>query len=530
MNSPAFAFPGGIHPIQHKRESTQRPIDALPLPSRLFVPVSQHIGTPSVPLVDIGERVLKGQKIARAEGYISVAQHAPSSGRIADIGDYAVPHPSGLRATCIVIDTDGEERWVDPSIEGDYTAFDPSHLRNLVREAGIVGLGGAGFPTFIKLNPGSNHTIDTLLLNGIECEPYITCDDMLMRERAAEIVAGARILRHALQARDVVFAVEDNKPEAARALRAALAKTDMRVVECPTVYPQGGEKQLIQVATGKEVPSSSLPVQMGIVVQNVATAAAVYHALVLGRPLISRVMTVTGQGTRRPGNYDVLIGTPIQQLLDAGGVLPTVDRIIMGGPMMGFAVHDTQAPLIKTTNCIMAMPPAVISDAPALPCIRCGACAEACPVSLLPQQLYWYSLAQDFKAVQEHNLFDCIECGCCSYVCPSRIPLVHYYRHAKGEIWKSEQEKSKSNLARQRHEFRLERIEREKRERAERHAKKRDELTTRSSPNDDPEATAKKAVIDAAMARVQAKKSEQEGTAKPTPSSDTSDPPPGSTP
>lgn len=509
LSTALFSFPGGVHPLQHKRESTQRPISKLALPPRLIVPLSQHIGNTSVPIVNVGDPVLKGQKIARAEGYISVAQHAPSSGRIADIGDYPLAHPSGLRATCIVVDTDGAERWVEPTLEGDYTTLDPSHLRNLVRDAGVVGLGGAGFPTFIKLNPGAKKAIDTLIINAIECEPYITCDDMLMRERAQEVIAGARIMRHALQAREVIFAIEDNKPEALAALRAACADTDFRIVECPTVYPQGGEKQLIQVITGNEVPSSTLPVQMGIVVQNIATAVAVYHALVLGRPLVSRVVTVTGQGTRQPRNFDVLVGTPIQQLLDAADTAPQVDRVIMGGPMMGFAVHDTQAPIVKTTNCIMAMPPTRAIDAPALPCIRCGACADACPASLLPQQLYWFSSAKEFDAAQEHHLFDCIECGCCSYVCPSRIPLVHYYRYAKGEIWKKEQEKAKADVARQRHEFRLERIERDKRERAERHAKKREDLATHTTPAT-PDADAKKAAIEAAMARVKAKKAEQD--------------------
>lgn len=509
MNRALSTFPGGIHPAQHKRESTAAGITPLPLPPRLVIPLAQHIGTPSVPVVKTGERVLKGQLIARAEGYVSVAQHAPSSGRIADIGEYPVPHPSGLSAPCIVIDTDGDDKWIDHGPEDNYHNMNPSHLRNLVREAGIVGLGGAGFPTFIKLNPGPHHRVETLIINGIECEPYITCDDVLMRERAADIVAGIRIIRHALQATSVVVAIEDNKPEAAAAMRKACARDGFEVVACPTVYPQGGEKQLVQVITGREVPSSGLPLHIGVVVQNVATAVAVHHAIELGRPLISRIVTVAGDGVQRPRNYEVLIGTPMNALLQESAVHANLDRLIMGGPMMGFALHTDTAPVVKTTNCLLALAGVPSQRGPVLPCIRCGACADACPVSLLPQQLYWFSTTRDYEKVQEHHLFDCIECGCCAYVCPSNIPLVHYYRHAKGEIWKQEQEKERSDLARKRHEFRLERIDREKRERAERHSKKREELAAPAAPGDDA-AEAKKAAILAAVERAKAKQAQRQ--------------------
>jgi electron transport complex protein RnfC len=516
-----FEFPGGVHPEQHKLESVGDPIAKAPLPSRLIVPLSQHIGTPSVPTVNPGDHVLKGQVIARAEGYVSVPQHAPSSGRVAAIGPLSVPHPSGLSAPCIVIDTDGEDRWIDHGPEGDYHRADPSHLRNLVREAGIVGLGGAGFPTFIKLNPGTGKHIDTLIINGIECEPFITCDDLLMRERAQDIVAGARVMRHALQAREVVIAVEDNKPIAAAALRAACADTDFSVASCPTVYPQGGEKQLLQVITGKEIPSNGLPLHIGVVVQNVATAVAVHDAIELGRPLVSRIITVTGSGVRRPRNYQALIGTPMRELLRLSEVAPRLDRLIVGGPMMGFIAQDDGAPVIKTTNCLLAMAQPLDSRGPQLPCIRCGACAQVCPATLLPQQLYWFSAAQDWDKAQEHHLFDCIECGCCSYVCPSNIPLVHYYRHAKGHIWKQEQERAKADIARKRHEFRLERLDREKRERTQRHSKKKEDLAAAAPASDTAAEDAKKAAIAAAMERAAAKKAarqaETTGTSAATP-------------
>lgn len=501
-------FPGGVHPPQHKDESTTRPIAFLPVPPQLVVPLGQHIGAPSLPTVNIGDRILKGQRIAKPNGFVSVSQHAPTSGVVKDIGEYPVPHPSGFKTTCIVIDSDGRDEWAEAAPADSFDKMDPSHLRNLIRDAGIVGLGGAGFPTFIKLNPGPRNRIDTLIINGIECEPYITCDDLLMQERAKEVIAGIRIMRHALQAKNVIIAIEDNKSAAIAAMQEACTKTDYQVAVCPTAYPQGGEKQLIQVLTGKEVPANGLPSQIGIVVQNVATAAAIHHAVDLGRPLVSRVVTVTGNGVRGPGNFEVLVGTPMSRLLEHCHAFDDLEKLIVGGPMMGFALPNADAPVIKTTNCLLTYRPSKRPVAPTLPCIRCGACAEACPASLLPQQLYWASFAKDFDQAQEYNLFDCIECGCCSYVCPSQLPLVQYYRYAKGEIWRQEREKQKASVARQRHEFRLERIDREKLERAQKHAKKREDLTQTASENS-TESDTKKAAILAAMARVKAKQATQ---------------------
>ena len=506
MSRKLWTFPGGIHPPMHKEVSNQTPIRNTPLPQRLFVPLHQHIGTTTKPLVNPGDKVLKGQKIALADGYISAPIHAPTSGTIAEIGPYPVPHPSGLHDTCVVIESDGKDQWLKHQAECDYHDMDPSHLRNLVREAGIVGLGGAGFPTFIKLNPGPSKKIDTLILNGIECEPYITCDDMLMRELADEIVAGARIIAHAVQAKHTVIAIEDNKPQAIKAMSNACENIDtIEVVSCPTVYPQGSEKQLIKVITGKEVPSNSLPLNIGVVIQNVGTAQAVYRAIELGEPLISRIVTVTGSGVSSPGNLSTLIGTPIEELLSFCEETANIDRLIMGGPMMGFALHTKQAPVIKTTNCILAATAQDLPQrGPTMPCIRCGACADSCPVTLLPQQLYWHARAKDFEKAQDYNLFDCIECGCCDYVCPSNIPLVHYYRYAKTEIWSREREKEKADLARQRHEFRIERIERDKREQEERRKKKKRALN-KEAPAEAGN-NGQKAAITAAMQRVEAKK------------------------
>ncbi len=498
-----FKFKGGIHPPQHKDVSTKQPIRAATLAKELVLPLHQHIGESTVPIVAVGDHVLKGQKIARAKGYVCASVHASSSGTVIAIEERPIPHPSGFSATCIVIETDGEDRWIENTSETTpYTEMPASHLRNLIRTSGIVGLGGAGFPSYIKLNPAGVE-IDTLILNGVECEPYISCDDMLMRERPEQIIAGVKIMRHALQAKRVLIAIEDNKPEAYAALAKACATEGFEVIQVPTLYPQGGEKQLIKVLTNKEVPSNGLPVQIGIVVHNVATAAAVHNAINLGKTLVSRVVTITGDGVAEPCNLDVPFGTPMQHLLDqCGGLRDDVDRIIMGGPMMGFAMHSIDIPVVKTTNCILAATKAnVTPPSDIMPCIRCGACADVCPVELLPQQLQWFARAKEFDRAQEYNLFDCIECGCCSYVCPSNIPLVHFYRYAKTEIWAQEREKEKADQARLRHEFRQSRIEREAAEKAARLAKKK--AAAQGGGN------AKQAAIQAAMARAKAKKTAQ---------------------
>ncbi len=518
-----FKFPGGIHPPQHKYESSSAPIEKAAIPRRLILPLHQHIGEPAEPIVSVGERVLKGQKLARATGYVSAPVHASSSGMVVAIEDRPIAHPSGLSDTCIIVETDGQDEWAERTPFGDYRSADASQLRNAIRSAGIVGLGGAGFPSYIKLNPTSGKAIDTLIINGAECEPYITCDDRLMRERATEIIAGIHIIRHAVQARAVVIAIEDNKPNAHAAMTQAASDTDFEVLQVPTLYPQGGEKQLIKVITGRECPSDGLPFQIGIVVHNVATAAAIHRAIALGEPLISRIVTVTGDGVRQRRNMDVLIGTPFNNLLDqCGGTTPDLNRVIMGGPMMGFALKKECVPVVKTTNCILAAtqdnvaPPSYV-----MPCIRCGACAEACPVSLLPQQLYWFARAKEFDRAQDHHLFDCIECGCCAYVCPSNIPLVHYYRYAKSEIWAQEREKEKADLARQRHDHRQSRIELAKVEKEARMAKKRAALKAAeakkkaaAAAGNEPEANTKQDEIKAAIARAKVKKAQSDGAPK----------------
>ncbi len=497
-------FHGGLHLTDHKAESTNLPIADLPVPSQLVLPLVQHIGAAAEPLVQVGERVLKGQLIARAGDHIGAPIHASSSGLISAIEARSVPHPSGLPVQSIVITTDGLDEWTIPSRgSSDPCGLPAEEIRNRVRDAGIVGLGGAGFPTHIKLNPGTRHLIETLIINGAECEPYITCDDMLMREYASEVVEGARIMRHAVHAAQCIIGIEDNKPAAQDALQKALNKLgefNTRIVLVPTRYPTGGEKQLIKVLTGREVPSQGRPLDIGVLCHNVGTAAAVYRAVVLGQPLISRIVTVTGTGVAQPRNFNVPLGAPISALIAAaGGYTIPHPQLLIGGPMMGLPLPDDSLPVIKTSNCILALPARPAERE--LPCIRCGECVKVCPAKLLPQELLWHARARDFDKAQDQHLFDCIECGCCDAVCPSHIPLVRYFRYAKTEIWTSEKERRKADIARKRHEARVARLERDKAERAARLQKHRPELASSEAPDVDP----KKAAVQAALERVKAK-------------------------
>lgn len=460
-------IPGGIHPPEHKDQSLRLPLGSVPLPPQLVVPVSQHIGEPATPVVSVGERVLTGQLIAAANGVFSANIHAPSSGTVIAVEDRMLTHPSGMSDTCIVIETDGKDEWIPLQPCEDYHALDKAALQEKIRLAGVAGLGGAGFPTAVKLNPRSTEVIDTLIINGAECEPYITADDMLMQTRADEIIAGTLMISHLLhEPKDLIIGLEDNKPKALAALQKAAEGTRVQVVEFPTKYPSGGAKQIIQILTGREIPTDHHSAYIGVICLNVGTVAAAWRAVRYGEPLISRITTVVGEALEVQRNVEVRIGTPIDFVLAQHGFdAKKASRLIMGGPMMGFTLPSPSVPVIKTTNCILAptlkeLPP----PAPAQACIRCGLCADACPASLLPQQLFWYAQAEDMEKLQAHNLFDCIECGACSYVCPSNIPLVQYYRAAKGSIRQHEQEKEKSDRSRRRFEFRQQRIAKEEAE------------------------------------------------------------------
>lgn len=509
MSTRLWKIFGGLKLKGFKSISMEQSTQDAQLPKKLVLPLKQHIGHAAEAIVKVGDRVLKGQVIAAAKDYVSTPVHAPSSGKIIAIEKHLVPHPSGLETNCIVIETDCKEEWIECSEHKNYRQLEASELRNIIRDAGIVGLGGAGFPSFIKLSPGSN-LVKTLILNGAECEPYITCDAMLMQEQSRKIIDGLNIMRHALQLEKCIIAVEDNKRAAFTALIEARQEHEAEyidIIQVPTLYPAGGEKQLIKTLTGKEVPSNGLPINIGIVCHNVATAAAIATAVLEGKPLISRYVTVTGEGIEHPRNLNVLFGTSFSEIINHCGRNSKAEIIIMGGPMMGFEVSNDHVPVIKTSNCILVQAKEQKPNF-VMPCIRCGKCAEVCPAQLLPQQLYWYAKAKNFDKTQDYNLFDCIECGCCSYVCPSHIPLVQYYRFAKTEIYALEQEKKNSDIARQRHEFRQFRMERKKAENEERKRQKRELLKKVNGEKDNTE-DAKKAAIEAAMARVKAKREAQ---------------------
>lgn len=460
-------FVGGIHPPENKIQSTQIPIKFAGIPDKLVLPITQHIGAQSICSVNLGDTVLKGQLIAQAQGFVSANLHAPTSGTISAIEDRTLAHPSGMSGLCIEITTDGQDTWIEHQGLENYLEQPKSELTACIQAAGITGLGGAGFPTHVKTSIDPDK-IDTLIINAAECEPYITADDMLMQERAQEVVQGIEILQHILNAETVLIGIEDNKQNAIDALNHALKVSrddthNIHAIAIPTKYPSGGEKQLIQVLTGKEVPVRGLPSDIGIVCQNVGTAHAIYKAIAKGEPLISRITTVTGNACSQPQNFEVLIGTPVEHLLKVSNSdLSKASRLVMGGPMMGFTVDQIATPIIKASNCIIAATNKELPD-PAMEqaCIRCGMCTQACPAQLLPQQLYWFAKSSNLEQAEQHNIADCIECGACSFVCPSNIPLVQYYRHSKGEIKQANADKIKSDRAKERFETRVARQERE---------------------------------------------------------------------
>jgi electron transport complex protein RnfC len=515
-------FHGGIRLPDEKAISNGRPVGPAPLPKVLTIPLRQHIGAPARPLVGVGERVLKGQTIAAPNGYVSAAVHASSSGRIIAIENRPIPHPSGLGGPCILIETDGEDAWAGlPEPLPHYEALDPALLRERIRWAGIVGMGGAAFPASVKLSPDPHNPIRTLILNGTECEPYVTCDDRLMRERADAILAGARIILHLLGAEECLIGIEDNKPEAIESLRLAVADSDLkgrtRILAVPSIYPSGGEKQLIRMLTGLEVPSHGIPAQVGVVCHNVATAAAVADAVLEGRPSISRYVTVTGRGVRTPQNLEARVGAAASELIaHCGGYSRPVRRLVLGGPMMGVTLGSDQVPITKAAGCLLALTSEEAPDpGPALACIRCGDCAAVCPVSLLPQQLYWHARAGDLDRVRDYNLFDCIECGCCAHVCPSHIPLVQYYRHAKAESWAREQARRQAEHAHHRYAARLDRLAHEYR----RSGARQDTRSPREKPavpagNATMDRAAMQAAIAAARQRAAATKATRAGNGR----------------
>ncbi|WP_335916318.1 electron transport complex subunit RsxC [Shewanella algae] len=493
---------GGIHPPQMKDLSNGSPIGRLPLASEFLLPVPQ-VGDSAVLEVKVGDRVLKGQALTRGLSAMYLAVHAPTSGIIRAIEQRPSNHPSALPVLTCVLEADGQDQAIDFDLQ-DIAALSREQILSRIRQAGIAGLGGAMFPAHIKLNPASE--IELLLINGVECEPYISADDRLMREHAREILDGIEIVHGLLNPKRVIIAIEDNKPEAVQAMQQALdscqlPKGSIRITVIPTKYPSGGEKQLIQIITGQEVPSGAIPAQLGIVVHNVGTAFAIREAVCLGKPLIERVVTVTGGNIPKPGNYWVPLGTPIAHILEQSGFTPSgQDTVIIGGPMMGHTLPLIKVPLLKGSNCILVPSASEISPpAEEKACIRCGECAQVCPASLLPQQLYWHSKAEEYDKASAYNLRDCIECGCCSYVCPSDIPLVEYYRIAKAAIKRNHEEKQLAEQAKQRFDARLKRLEAEKQAR-EAKAKAAADKRRAAMGSGEKDAVAE------AMARIKAKK------------------------
>ncbi|WP_350305011.1 electron transport complex subunit RsxC [Photorhabdus viridis] len=465
-------FEGGIHPPEMKLQSSQTPLRIAPLPDELIIPLQQHLGTEGELLVKTGDKVLKGQPLTFGAGR-TVPVHASTSGTIIAIEPCITAHPSGLKELCVRLLPDGADQWCKRIQTPDYQSLDTDTILNRIHQAGIAGLGGAGFPTAAKLQ-SSRHGIKTLIINAAECEPYITADDRLMQEHADELIEGIGILEHLLKPEQILMGIEDNKPEAIKAVKTALNGDKSIIVRViPTKYPSGGAKQLTKILTGKEVPSGGRSSAIGVLMQNVGTVVAIKRAIIDGEPLIERVVTLTGEAVASPGNFWARLGTPVQFLLQLAGFQPQSEQmVIMGGPLMGFTLPDLNVPVVKISNCILAPSHQEMdSNTAEEACIRCGLCVEACPANLLPQQLYWFSRGQEHEKARDHNLFDCIECGACAYVCPSNIPLVQYYRQEKAEIRALDQENLRSAEAKIRFEAKQARMEREKLAREERHKK-----------------------------------------------------------
>ncbi|AOE41194.1 electron transport complex subunit RsxC [Pantoea agglomerans] len=490
-------FQGGIHPPEMKTQSNGTPLSELPLPHRFIIPLKQHIGHEGEICVAPGDKVLRGQPLTFGTGRM-LPVHAPTSGVIEDIGQHMTAHPSGLSELCIFLTPDGDDRWMPLDPLPDYRQHPRADIVQRIHDAGIAGLGGAGFPTATKLK-GGLRGVKTLIINAAECEPYITADDRLMQDYAAEVLEGSRILAWVLQAEQVLIGIEDNKPEAIAALKQALgSERDLQIRVIPTKYPSGGAKQLTRILTGKEVPHGGRSSDIGVLMQNVGTAWAVKRAIINGEPITERVVTLTGEAIAQPRNVWSRLGTPISHLLHQVGFTPAPRQmVIMGGPLMGFTLPSLDVPVVKITNCILAPSASeMANNDEEQSCIRCSACADACPAKLLPQQLYWFSQGGDHDKARAHHIDDCIECGACAYVCPSNIPLVQYYRQEKAELRAIDLEAKRTLEAKARFEARQARLEREKQAREARH----EEAKQRVARTDTSELAAAKARVKARQA------------------------------
>ncbi|WP_061038816.1 electron transport complex subunit RsxC [Vibrio coralliirubri] len=495
-------FPGGVHPAENKKQSNATDIVHARLPEEIVLPVKQHIGKPGNLLVAAGDTVLKGQQLTALDTGFTLPVHAPTSGVITAIEPRTTAHPSGLSEMCVVIKPDGLDTWIEKNPVEDFSTKTSDELLDVIRQAGISGMGGAGFPTAKKLQSGLGRT-DILIVNAAECEPYITSDDKLLQEHADEVLKGIEVVEHILQPKLTVIGIEDNKPDAIKALEIAAKDKDIVIRVIPTKYPSGGEKQLIKILTNKEVPAGGIPADIGVLVQNVGSLYSIKRAVIDGEPVVNRVVTLTGKTFKQPRNVWSLLGTPVHELLEEFGYKADkkLPRLILGGPMMGFTLPHANVPITKTSNCILAPTRREISPSTyEMECIRCSACAEACPASLLPQQLQWHAKANELDKCEELNIKDCIECGACAFVCPSEIPLVQYYRQAKAEIKTRKDEATAAERAKIRFEEKNARMERDKAERENRFKKAADNRRKdmKSADGDD--------AIAAAIARVKAQK------------------------
>ncbi len=478
-------YHGGLRLRHNKKISCLHPTVRPPLPELLVIPLHQHLGVPAEPVVSPGNLVLKGDLIGVEASSQHIPVHAPTSGRIEAIETRGMSQASGIPGCCVLLRPDGEDRWRTLQPVNDWRAVDSETLIQTIVATGIVGLGGSVFPTGKKTEIGKRAGIHTLILNGAECEPYISCDEMLMRERPAEIVLGAQILQKATGAESTVIAIEDQMGEVRRALEPAIkdtGSTDISLIRIKSIYPEGGERQLIQVLTGQEVPEGGYPADIGLICNNVATAAAVATAVTEGKPLLERYVTVTGNGIVEPRNFMALLGTPVSHLVaQCGGYTGDVARIVVGGPMMGYSLPSDQQPVVKASNCILVLTAQDLeSPQPEMPCINCGECARVCPAQLLPQELHWQIKNAQWEDTESYHLSACIECGCCDLVCPSHIPLVEWFHFAKGEIREQSKQRSLADHARSRHLARDERLLRIKQDRLDRIARRKQALRDRA--------------------------------------------------
>ena len=458
----------GVHPDDHKRPAADVPLRLLPPPARVYMPLHQHVGGAARPVVLAGQKVLKGQLLAEPQGNISAPIHAPVSGTVAAIGEVTAPHPSGLGFAAITLDSDFEDRWIDTARVADPFSLDPAEIVRLTAAAGVVGLGGATFPAAVKFVLGKRLAVKSLIVNGGECEPYLSSDDRIMRDHAGQVVDGARIVMHAIGAIEALVGIEDNKPEAIAAMRIAAAPfPEVKIMPVPARYPMGSDKQLIQTLTGKEVPADARAAEVGVLVHNVSTCAAVHTAVRLGRPLVERIVTINGGAVAKPGKIFAPLGTLVEELLAFCGLKETPSRLILGGPMMGTPLLHGRIPLVKGASGILAFDAGEALVPAAGPCIRCGGCTRACPMGLLPLEMAARIRTGDLDGAAGFHLTDCIACGCCAYVCPAHIPLVQYFSHAKGELSARQRARLRSDAAKRLAEARIVRLEREAKEKAE---------------------------------------------------------------